>query len=89
MARSEYGSAVAWYEVQQSGLGLEFESAVQAVLDTIAGQPDQFPISVRDIREAPVRRFPYCVCYRVRDGKVVVVAVFHQARDPAAWHDRQ
>ncbi len=89
VARSEYGSAIAWYEGQQLGLGSDFEAAVQAVLDTISGQPDHFPISVRDIREAPVRRFPHCVCYRVRGGKVVVVAVFHQARDPAAWHGRQ
>jgi plasmid stabilization system protein ParE len=87
-ARAEYASAVRWYEDQQPGLGAEFETAVEAVLTIAAGQPDRYPVVVRDIREAPVGRFPYCVYYRVRSARLVVVAVFHQSRDPGEWQSR-
>ena len=30
-----------------------------------------------DVREALVLRFPYCVYYRVKTDRVVVMAVFH------------
>jgi len=65
-----------------------FGAEVQAVLDTIAGRPDRYPVVVRDVREAPVARFPYCVYYRVRPGRVVVISVFHTSRDPAVWQSR-
>ena len=87
-AQSEYDSAAAWYDAQQPGLGPQFEAEVQAVLGVIAGQPDRYPVAARDIREAPVSRFPYCVYYRVRAGRIVVVSVFHQSRDPAEWQSR-
>ena len=88
MARSEYLRAIEWYENQQPGLGADFEASVEAVLTTIANQPDRYPIAERDIREAPVHRFPYCVYYRVRPDRIEVLAVFHQSRDPAEWQSR-
>jgi toxin ParE1/3/4 len=87
-AETEYLVAAAFYEGQQAGLGAEFESEVQAVLDTIANHSDRYPIAVRDIREAPVKRFPYCIYYRVRADRLVILAVFHQSRDPAEWQSR-
>ena len=87
-AEAEYLGAVAWYEGQRSGLGSDFEAEVQAILDTIANQPDRYPVAHRDTREAPVKRFPYCVYYRVRPDRIVILAVFHQSRDPAGWQDR-
>jgi plasmid stabilization system protein ParE len=87
-AEAEYLGAVAWYEAQQTGLGSDFEAEVQAALDTIANQPDRYPVVHRDTREAPVRRFPYCVYYRVRSDRLVVLAVFHQSREPADWQGR-
>jgi toxin ParE1/3/4 len=88
-ARAEYDAAVAWYEAQQPALGPAFESEVEAVLNQVAAQPARFPIAVLDVREAPVRRFPYCVYYRVRAGRLVVLAVFHTSRDPSVWQSRR
>ena len=87
-AQDEYNEAAVWYEARQTGLGAEFEAEVQAVLDAIAGQPDRYPVVAGDVREAPVSRFPYCVYYRVRPGRVVVISVFHTSRDPAVWQSR-
>jgi len=69
-------------------LSQSFAAEVQAVLDTIAVQPLRYPVAVRYIREGPLSRFPYCVYYRVRSDWIIVIAIYHQSRDPAGWQSR-
>jgi toxin ParE1/3/4 len=88
-AQAEFDGAVAWYETQRPGLGADFVAEVQQVLDTIANQPDRYPVASGDVREAPVSRFPYCVYYRVKPDRVVVISVFHTSRDPSVWQGRK
>ena len=88
-AQAEFDAAAVWLAAQRSGLGSDFVAEVQQVLDTIAGQPERYPIVLGDAREAPVSRFPYCVYYRVKPDRVVVIAVFHLSRDPAVWQGRK
>jgi plasmid stabilization system protein ParE len=87
-AKAEFDEAADWYENQQPGLGIDFVAAVQRVLDTICLQPKRYPIVCQDVREAPVQRFPYCVYYRTGRNRLVVLAVFHTARDPSVWQSR-
>lgn len=88
VAQDEADEAARWYEAQRVGLGAEFVQELQRVLDVIGGQPDRYPVVLGDTREAPLGRFPYCVYYRDRPGRVVVTAVFHTARDPVIWQGR-
>jgi toxin ParE1/3/4 len=87
-AQTEFDGATAWYESQRAGLGADFVGEVQKILDIISGQPDRYPIASGDVREAPVSRFPYCVYYRVKPDRVVIIAVFHTSRDPTVWQSR-
>lgn len=87
-AREEYDAAADWYERQRSGLGAAFTAAVQAVFDRIAAQPRLHGVVLRDIRKAVVQRFPYCVYYRERPSAIVVLSVFHTARNPSVWQSR-
>jgi toxin ParE1/3/4 len=86
--RAELDEAASWYESQRPGLGVEFVTEVQEVLDTIAAQPKRFPVAVGEVREAAVSRFPYYVYYRVKSDRLVVIAVFHSSRDPSVWQGR-
>lgn len=88
VAQAEFDAAATWYEGQRHGLGGDFVSEVQQVLDTIAGQPDRYPVVAGNVREASVNRFPYCVYYRVKPDRVVVIAVYHTSRDPSIWKNR-
>ncbi len=88
-AQAEFADAAIWYESQRAGLGHEFVSEVEKTFDKIANQPDRYAIVHRDIREAAVLRFPYSIYYRVRPHRLVVIAVFHSARDPGIWQSRQ
>ncbi|QEL13190.1 type II toxin-antitoxin system RelE/ParE family toxin [Limnoglobus roseus] len=88
LAQAEYDISARFYEGQQVGLGVAFTMEVEAVLDTLSAKPDRFPVVRRDIREAPVDQFPFCIYYRVRLNRVIVLAVFHQSRDPVEWQSR-
>ncbi len=88
LAKGEYDAAIDWYDQARTGLGGDFEAEVQAVLDEASAAPDRYPFADGDVREAPVRGFPYCVYYRVRSSKLIVVAVYHQSRDPSGWQGR-
>ena len=87
-ALSEIDESVRWYETRRTGLGAEFVAELQSVFDAIVSRPDRFPIIVGDVREAPLDRFPFCVYYRDRSSRIVVIAVFHNARDPSVWQSR-
>lgn len=87
-ARAEFDDAVDWYEQRRAGLGAAFTAAVQRVLDQIASQPDLYPQVYQDVREALVSGYPYCVYYREEPGQVVVLSVYHTARDPSIWQGR-
>lgn len=87
-AIEEFIHAIKWYENRELGLDLRFKRAVREVLDSIVEQPDFYPVARRDVRHALVYPFPYCVYYRVRMNRVIVVSVFHESRDPKEWQAR-
>ena len=88
IARDEVLEAADWYEQRRTGLGDSFVAAVQKVLDRIASQPDFYPRTYKDIHEALVFGYPYCIYYRQGIDHILVIAVFHTARDPATWQGR-
>ncbi|WP_310447674.1 type II toxin-antitoxin system RelE/ParE family toxin [Thiobacillus sp.] len=88
-AREEFDAAGDWYERERPGLGRAFLTEVERVLQTVVSNPDTFPEVLEGIRKAVIKRFPYCLYFRVRGEVVVVPAVFHSARNPAAWRTRK
>lgn len=89
VADAEFVESAGWYEDQRLGLGQDFISEVQGVLDNIAANPHRYPVVFKDIREGLVSEFPYCVYYRVKADRIIVTAVFHTSRDPAVWQSRK
>jgi plasmid stabilization system protein ParE len=87
-ARAEFDAAIDWYERHQAGLGLEFVSRVQAVLDRISATPEIHAKVYLEVRKALVWRFPYSIYYRIGADRVVVLAVFHNKRNPDIWKSR-
>jgi plasmid stabilization system protein ParE len=87
-AQAEFDEAIDWYEQQRVGLGVEFAERVQAVFDRISATPEIHAVVYRDVRKAFVRQFPYSVFYRIKADRVVVLAVFHDKRNPNIWKAR-
>jgi plasmid stabilization system protein ParE len=87
-AQDELDDAGDWYEKERQGLGEAFFNSIEDLLKQIADRPNQFPMLYRDVHKAVVKRFPYCVYFRVRNRHITVLAVFHTARNPAVWKMR-
>lgn len=87
-ALAEFADAAEWYHRRRAGLGTAFVSAVESIIDRVAGQPDFYPEVYSGVREALVPGFPYCVYYQAEAGRVVVMSVFHTSRDPTIWQAR-
>ena len=88
-AAADIEDAYLWYESQRSGLGERFLEEVSATIHQITEGPELSAIVYRETRRALVRRFPYCVFFRVLDRHIVVVACLHAHRNPARWQDRE
>ncbi len=87
-ARAEFDAAALWYEDRQAGLGAQFVSEINRVVELVANHPERFPARHLEIRCAQARRFPYSVFFRPEANRVVVLAVFHARRNPAVWQAR-
>lgn len=87
-AAADIDEAFLWYEDQRAGLGHDFLSAAQTLIDAIAEHPLRYPVVRRNTRRALFRHFPYCIYYRLYDDIVVVVACMHGRRSPRQWQSR-
>jgi plasmid stabilization system protein ParE len=86
--RIEIAEAVAWYVARAHGLGDRFVQELEATVDRIGANAQQYPVQFKDIRRACLRRVPYALFYRIVDDTVHVIACFHGSRDPRRWQGR-
>lgn len=80
-AAAEFEEAVAWYENERRGLGIQFKEAVLNTIESIQRHPLAFPRIYRRLRRARVKRFPYSTMYTIEPLSIRVIAVFHARRD--------
>jgi len=88
-ARTEFDRAFDWYERQRPGLGLKFVEVVETRLHELTADPWRYPRVYHDVRESPVKRFPYAVYYVIQPACVLVLSVFHTSRNPVIWKRRR
>jgi len=87
-AQRELDDAVAWYNEQVIGLGLEFLDELDRAVRRVLAFPLSSPEIEPGIRRCRLARFPYGLIYGVDDETVVIVAVAHLHRRPRYWIDR-
>lgn len=81
-------AAQRWYRRQAPGLDREFRRALDACLAAVLLWPAGFPIVRKQVRRALLRRFPYAVFFVCSEAEVVVLAIYHTARDPGPIRSR-
>jgi len=52
---------------------------------SIADRPDSFPEILPGVRRALTSQFPYAIFYTEVSDSVIILAIKHQAQDPARW----
>ena len=92
-AAEEAAEAAAWYEKERSGLGIDFQNAIEAALDVL--EQDIVPLTsmpgvsgARGVKRLMLRRFPYAVIVYESDAEIMVIAFAHHSRRPGYWRDR-
>lgn len=88
-AASQLEEAGLYLEQRLTGAGIEFLDHVEAILQVAADHPDIFPrvpgVPGNEVRRGLVRKYGYWVIYESgRDG-LLVLAVWHGAREPEGW----
>lgn len=81
-AELDLSDAVQWYDSERSGLGAEFLDEVDRRIGLILAYPALGRAIHNDVRRVLLKRFPYGIYYKRAGDRIVVVAVFHQRRDP-------
>jgi plasmid stabilization system protein ParE len=87
-ADADAKEARTWYEGVRPELGELFAGAVDETVEAISDNPLRFPVVYRNRRRAGVRRFPYGIFYDVQERRIVVIACFHDKRNPQRWQVR-
>ena len=85
-AEAELDAAMAYYESQRSGLGLDLRTDIARTIGRIQRHPQLFPLhNEGKLRKSSVRRFPYVVFYLDLEEYIWIAAVAHQRRRPGYW----
>jgi len=84
----ELWEAVAYYEEQSAGLGLDFEAEIEGTIQMIRHFPERWPLRVDSTRRCLTHRFPYLVIYSYLKDHVWIVAFAHCKRRSGYWQDR-
>jgi len=87
-ADAEVDEAVRWYQKRRQGLGGEFLDAFVEITSRIRQNPNLYPVVYHEARRALLDRFPYSLIYEVHKSEVVILACFHESRDPKEWQRR-
>jgi plasmid stabilization system protein ParE len=82
LAERDLLEAQLWYEDKNTGLGEQFRSRVDDVLEILVKMPLIFPTVHREVRRAAVKKFPYILYYTVQQQRVLILGCFHARRDP-------
>lgn len=85
-AEAELDAAMAYYEGQRSGLGLDLQSDIARTIGRVQQHPQLFPLhNEGNLRKSPARRFPYVIFYLELEEHIWIAAVAHQRRRPGYW----
>ncbi|RMD95433.1 MAG: type II toxin-antitoxin system RelE/ParE family toxin [Calditrichaeota bacterium] len=75
-------AAYLWYEEKSRGLGEDFLRIFYACATEIQRNPLSYPEVYNKFRRRLLRRFPYAIYYIVKEKNLIVVGLFHCARNP-------
>lgn len=84
----ELEEAAEHYDGARPGLGDELYEEVETALAFIAGHPEASPKTKRGARRYNLKRFPYYLIYRAKEGEIAIGAVGHGRRKPFYWRRR-
>lgn len=74
--------AIDYYETAQKDLGDYFLASLADCLNSLKRNPEIYKVFFKSYRQAPVRKFPFVVVYRVKPDEIVIENVFNTYQNP-------
>lgn len=74
--------AFEWYEFKKKGLGKALVLELDKSLERIRLYPQHYQVIDFGLQAVLLKKFPYKVIFKLLDSKIVVLAIFHQKRNP-------
>jgi hypothetical protein len=88
LAQQEVDEAVACFDEQVDGKGMDFLDELDRVVRLVKSYPFASTEIKVDIRRRLFARFPYSLIYGIDEQTLIVIAVAHSRRAPRYWVDR-
>ncbi len=89
LAEQDALNAAKWYNEVRIGLGDEFLLALDAKINAIQRNPNQFKLVYKGVRRALTERFPFGIFYIIEIDKIYIIAIVHTRRNPLFWKKRK
>jgi plasmid stabilization system protein ParE len=87
-AQDDIDAVYTSYEQKTIGLGDRFLDVLRDQINLISDNPSLYGVLHRDVRAAPLRRYPYVVYYREETDRVLIIALQHARRSSRSWQGR-
>lgn len=84
----ELDEAIAYYETQSPGVGIELRKQVESAVSKIQQHPLRWSPFIHGTRRFILRKFPYSLVYLKMQDHLWLVAVAHHKRRPGYWRER-
>ena len=83
-AKEEIEAIYNWYELQKEGLGLEFLSELESIVEIIGDNPFTFKKAYLHFQRAVLFRFPYLIYHEVieQNSEAEILVVIHSSQNP-------
>jgi hypothetical protein len=88
LAAKELIESALFYDHRRAGLGEEFLTEVDRVVEFIRGHLELGRPGRHGTRSFPTKRFPFRIVYEVQPDRIWIVAVAHLSRKPGYWGRR-
>lgn len=92
-AIAELDGAIAYYDKQKVGLGLDLLVEVEQAIGSIQQNPNLGAVhnvkKVTGVRRYVLQRFPFLIFYAELETLIWIVAIAHGKRKPNYWMQRQ
>ena len=87
-ARAETADVFDWFLERSPAAAAQFLDAVDQAMRLIEEAPVGHPVIRGRLRRVLLRRFPYCIYFKVYPTTIGVVGVIHGCRHPDTWLGR-
>ncbi len=89
LAEQDIKDAAHWYNERNEGLGNDFLLALEAALNVIQRNPNQYQFIYKEVKRAFTTRFPYGIYFITHGNVIYVLGVVHTSRNPRLWRKRK